>query len=230
MKKILIISTSYDEQKMIQETARILGQDPPEIKTTASLGQDAIWWKENLPEILVIRLPKDPYLQSQFFSKLRIHVPKECPLVLICDAILPGLMQISTIFPKVRIMKAPVDAAELFRGMEDLTQARPAGQQQASPRYLTNQRAVVYSSTSPENMEAVLKNLSATGAYFEAEKNSLGLKKEDLIRIQIVITGLRDYTFNCRVVWVRKLEGDRIGVGVGFVDEDTALEELLKGK
>ena len=97
---------------MIEEVARHHSVQPnsPEafqIETTASFGQDAFWWASQAPDLLVLSLPSEPLLQNYFFAKLRKVVPKSQSMILISAAITQDLIQISSEFARVRMLKSP---------------------------------------------------------------------------------------------------------------------------
>jgi len=215
---------------MIEE---VMAQHQPEtyqLETTGSFGQKPEWWAQNAPDALVIKLPADDFLQGFFFSKLKSDVPKAVSLLFICETVSAGLMQMTTHFQKVRIMKSPVEAFDLYRSLGDLLADYHPGKQQASPRYMTNQSIIVSSDSKKGQLEAKMGNLSISGAFFEVNQNTMGLANGDLIRIQIVIPGLKEYVFDAKIVWVRGNQPDQPqGFGCTFVDKDEVYENLLKG-
>jgi hypothetical protein len=229
LKRILIISTSLDEQKMLEE---VLNNQPTlkwSIETTGTFGQNAQWWDLNAPSLLIIRLPTDEFLQNFFFAKLRTDVSKKIPLLFICESITSVLMQLTTEYAKVRILKSPMDAFELFRTASDLLAEYEPGRQQASPRYMTNQKITVTSDFRPGKFEGVMRNLSISGAFFEADKNPMGVKNGDLVKIQIVVPGIKEYIFDAKIVWLQEISGKPVGFGCTFVDKEEVYEKLLKG-
>jgi hypothetical protein len=228
LKRVLIISTSSNEQDMLEEVNNT--QPTPWIlETIGSFGQNAEWWSKNAPDALILKLPTDEFLQNFFFSKLRADVGKHIPLLFVCETISASLMQTTTEFAKVRILKMPVNAFELFRTTGELLASYEPGHQQASPRYMTNQKVTVTSDFRTGKLQGTMKNLSISGAFFEAEKNAMGIKNGDLVRIQILVPGVKEYVFDAKIVWVRETEGMPIGFGCTFVDKDEVYKNLLKG-
>ena len=65
-----------------------------------------------------------------------------------------------------------------------------------------------------------LRNISNSGAYFESDENPLSLALEHLVKIQVAIPGIRDYCFEAKVVWVKRLELGGFGFGVTFTEEE----------
>lgn len=230
MKKVLIISTSYDEQKMIEEVASQQQSVSFQIETTGSFGQKPEWWAQQAPDVVLIKLPSDEFLQNFFFAKLKTDIPKTVSLLFICDSISAALMQMTTLFQKVRILKSPIESFDLFRALNELLADYEPGRQQASPRYMTNQAIIVSSDFKTGKLDALMKNLSISGAFFESKDNSMGLANGDLIRIQIIIPGMKEYVFDAKIVWVRANQpGQANGFGCTFIDKNEVYNNLLKG-
>jgi len=221
-KSILIISIDLKEQEMLEDYSKQMSASGkfqmPTVQTTGSFGQDAAWWSKNSPDLLIVNLPEEAFLQNQFLLKLKNDVPKTIPLLLTCDVISSGIMQMTSIFSKVRIVKTPLEHESFFRGLSDLFASFQPGRQQAAPRFPTNQVATVTKDDVATKMTVVLKNMSNSGAYFETKTNELNLAIGQLVSIQIQIAGVREYTFGAKVVWYKALENGEFGFGVTFTD------------
>lgn len=198
-----------------------------QVETTASFGQNAEWWNANRPTALIVHLPSDQQLQGYFFSKIKSDLPKDLPVLFVCEAVSSSLMQASTFLQKVRILKMPLEPQTLWKGILELL-ADFNTSKVVAHRYMTDQEAIVSSDFREGKMKARLKNLSVTGAYFEVENNLMSLKKEETVRLQVVISNIREYVFDCKIVWVKPLDAGT-GFGVTFLDKDDVLNNLFKG-
>ena len=223
-KAILIISVNLNEQLMIEDYSKQMKATSkfliPKIRTTASFGQEASWWEKNAPDILVVSLPEDSFLQSQFILKLRTDVPKHIPLLLTCEVITTGIMQLTTVFSKIRIVRGPEDAEKFFTGLHELFAQYSPGRQQVAPRFPTNQAGKLTRSDSSEEVPIILKNMSSTGLYFEVVNDPLELGINQTVKIQVEIPGIRDYAFEGKIIWRKNLELNRIGFGLRFLDKE----------
>lgn len=224
MKKVLIISTSFEEQRMIEEVMKASGPAQLTVETTASFGQEAAWWSTQGPDILVLQLPSDTLLQESFFTKLKKDVPKSQPIIFLCEGISSSLMMMSSHFSKVRMLKAPVNGFDLYRTVIDLIADYKEGQRQIHPRYLTDQPVEISSDYKPGRASASMKNLSMGGAYFEANVTGFSIESGDLVKLSILVgEPAKQYVFDAKVVWVKET-----GFGVTFIDRDEVYNNLLK--
>lgn len=228
MKRVLIISTSLEEQSKIEEVAQYHNPGGLTIETTASFAQDITYWTTQAPDVLILNIPDDSLLQGYFFTKLRKDVPTRQSIIFLCSSISQSVMQLSLHFSKVRMLKLPVDGFSLYRAMNDLLQEYQKGQNQIHPRYLTDQEIEIHSDYNDSKMMGTMKNLSLSGAYFEALEGTL-LSQGDFIKISI-LTGEppKQYIFDVRVVWSKKQESGAVGYGVTFVDKEEVYNHLLK--
>jgi len=229
LKRVLIISTSYDEQNKIEEVAQYHNPGGLVLETTASFAQDITFWTTQAPDVLVLHLPDDDLIQGFFFTKLRKDVPPTQAIVFLCSSISAAVMQLSTQFSKARMLKTPVDGFALYRALNDLLQKFKEGQKQIHPRYLTDQPVEIYSDQFDGKMQGVMKNLSLSGVYFESAGTEFDLKQGDLIKLSIFIgQPAKQYVFDVRIVWVKPQPNATIGYGVTFVDKDEVYNNLLK--
>lgn len=230
MKKVLIISTSLDEQKTIEEVAKHHNPDGLAIETTASFGQEAAWWIVNAPNVLVINIPEDDLLQGYFFTKLRKDIPTTQPLIILCSTISAPLMQLSQTFSKVRMIKTPYQGFFLYRTLIDLIKDYTPEQQQMQPRYLTNHPVEVLSDFAQGKVTADLKNLSLSGAYFESTSTEFPIKPGDFVKLSVALgQASKQYLFDAKVVWSRpQAEVGVVGYGVAFMDREEVYNNLLK--
>lgn len=199
--------------------------------TTASFGQEAVWWTQNSPDCLIICLPPDDLMQGYFLTKLRAEVPKALPLLLLSPNISSSLMQLSQIFSKVRLLKTPVEGLSVLRTIVDLTTPRSQGSQQIHPRYQTDQPIVVSSDFADGNLVGKMRNLSLSGAYFECGPQDLQFKSGDIVKVSVNMgKPPKEYLFDARIVWVKDLEGGLgQGYGITFVNKEEVYNHLLKG-
>ncbi|MFN7455068.1 MAG: PilZ domain-containing protein [Pseudobdellovibrionaceae bacterium] len=229
MKKVLIISTSFDEQKKLEEVAFNHDRDGFSFETTASFGQEPSYWLPQPPALVIIQLPDDDLLQSYYFTKLRSSVPITQPLLFLCSQVTVPLMQLSQSFDRVRMMKTPIDGFALYRAVVDNTKDYEPGKQQIHPRYLTDQKVEILSDFHPGKISGVMKNLSLTGAYIEADQLSFPVEPENFIKVSALIgTSMRSFIFDARVVWKKKQDHGMTGFGVMFVNRDDVYDNLMK--
>jgi len=231
LKRVLIISTSYDEQTKIEEVAQYHNPGGLVLETTATFAQDITYWTTQAPDVLILQLPDDDLTQGFFFTKLRKDVPPTQPIVFICSQISASLMQLSTQFSKVRMLKMPVDGFALYRAMNELLQKFKEGQKQIHPRYLTDQPVEIYSDQHQGKVQGAMKNLSLSGAYFESSETEFEMKVGDLIKLSILTgptSSSKQYVFDVRIVWVKTQSTGATGYGVTFVDKDEVYNNLLK--
>lgn len=229
MKRILIISTSYDEQTKIEEVAQYHNPGGLVLETTASFAQDITFWTTQAPDVLILHLPDDDLVQGYFFTKLRKDVPTTQPIVFLCSSISSPIMQLSQQYSKVRMLKTPVDGFALYRAANDLLLKFKEGQRQVHPRYLTDQLVEISSDHKPGTLRGQMKNLSLSGAYFESEGVDLVLESGDLVKMSILIgEPNKQYVFDVRIVWAKPQQSGATGYGVTFVDKEEVYNNLLK--
>jgi hypothetical protein len=229
LKRVLIISTSLEEQNKIQGIAQYQNPGALAIETTASFGQDITYWTTQAPDVLILQMPDDDLLQSYFFTKLRKDVSKNQPMIILCSTISSSLMQLSTEFSKVRMLKTPVEGFALYRGLIDLLADYKQGQRQVHPRYLTDQKIEIHSDFFDGRMTGQMKNLSLSGAYFESEDKTFEVQVGDFIKLSIFIgQPPKQYVFDVRVVWRKDQNSGAAGFGVTFVDKEEVYNHLLK--
>lgn len=230
MKKVLIVSTSTAEQRSMEEVAKYHDPNSIKIETTASFGQDSAWWRESAPDLLVVRLPEEELLQEYFFAKLKKDVPRGQPILFLTQNISSSLMQLSTVFGKIRMVKLPADPFILFRAVLDAVKEYEPGRQQVHPRFMTDHAVTVESQGASNQMKATMKNLSLSGAFFEAKASSPKLQPGELIKMFIQVgVPQKQYEFKAKVVWSKPMKDPGVqGYGVTFVDRDEIYENLLK--
>lgn len=229
MKKVLIISPHTHEQELLQSAALAHRPGDFSFEATTSFAQDVNYWTIQAPDVLVINIPDDDQLQGLYFAKIRKDLLKNQAIIFLCTSISPGLMQISQIFSKVRIMKAPLEKNSLFRAVIDLTAEFEDGRRQISPRYLTEQEIEIRSDLSDGRIRGVMKNLSVTGAYFETLEDGFEIKSGDFVRISVYAGApVKLYVFDVRIVWTKKTESGNKCFGCTFVNKDEVYNHLLK--
>lgn len=226
----MIISTSLNLQKQIEEVAQHHNPSGYSLETTASFGQDMTFWTTQAPDALIIDLPDDDSLQAHFFAKLRKDLPANQAILFLCPSISPSLIQLTSKFQKTRILKAPTESFSFYRALVDLTREYQNGQSQVHPRYLTDQAVEVSSDYVPGRMKAVMRNLSLSGAYIDTDSSDFELKVGDLAKLS-VFTGqsqVKQYVFDVKIVWSKKESSGLQGYGVTFVDKEEVYNQLLK--
>ncbi len=229
MKRVLVISTSQDDKKQLQEVVKAHEPGAFEFEVTASFGQDAEYWKARPPAVLVIQLPDDQMLQPYFVEKIKKDIPRFLPVIILCPQISQLLMQLSFSHSKLRFYKTPVNPYAIYRALLDLTKVYKEGERQIHPRYQTEQAVEITSDFVEGRMPAIMRNLSLTGAYFETESNSLNSQPEDLVKINIYLgESEKQYIFDVKIVWLKKQENGSLGFGVSFVNKEEVYNSLLK--
>lgn len=228
MGKVLIVSTSFDEQKKLEEVYVHHNSGQFSFETTASFGQDASWWALQAPTALVLVLPEDEQLLNFYFDKLTKDVPRSTKILFLANTISPGLMKVSGLFSRVRIIKLPVQSFFLYRSLVDLTTEYPAGRGQVHPRYLTDQSIQVTSDLRSKTTTGQMKNLSIGGMYFELNEQIPSFQTGDLVRVGIGLAGIRSYEFDAKVVWTRPSHNqEATGYGCTFLNRDQLFDTLL---
>ncbi len=227
MKTILIISSSLDEEKKIQD-AKLFKSDPDlNFVTSASFGQEANWWLENMPAVLIVCLPEDEAFHPYFLKKLTDDVPKNIPLVLSTPTLSPPIIHAGVHFDKFKILRTPFNGEEVYAAIHDYIHPRELGKQQAHQRYMVNQTALV--EIGEQVFSMVIRNLSLSGAFVEYEGNDAPVAPNDRITLKVQ-TGdaKKDYEFIARVVWARSLlaSGSGLCMGVTFIGTDPGTAQL----
>lgn len=229
MKKVLIISTSYDEKKQLQEVVRMHDPGSFEFEATASFGQEASFWSGRPPAVLILHLPDDENLQPYFIDKIKRDLPRFLPIIFLSPRISQILMQLSYSHSKLRFFKMPMDPVAVYRALIDLTKVYKEGERQIHPRYQTHQPVEVSSDFLDGRIPAIMKNLSVSGAYFETDSEEISFNSQDLARISVYLgESARQYVFDVRVIWSKKHENGLIGYGVTFIDKEEVYNSLLK--
>lgn len=217
---------------MVEEVARNHEQGSAfQFESTASFGQSPEFWEQTKIDLLVLRLPEDDLLQAAFFSRLRKDVPRHLPILVLSPAISQSLLQLSSVFTKVRMLKLPLNGFTLYRAILDITAVWEPGKQQVHPRYTTDQSVLIGLKGSGAKVPGVLRNLSVGGAFFESADQTLGLKPTDEIKIEINIPGHEalKYEFDARIVWMKDGPDGMTGYGCTFSDLDGVYQSLMKG-
>lgn len=201
-------------------------------ETTVSFGQPAHFWFQSPPQVLILNMPEEPSMQAFYFEKLRSDLPVNLRIIFLCSAMTQGLMEASTLFERVRLIKTPVTGFFLFRALIDITTDYPPNEQQIHPRYLTDQSIKLHLVNGGPTIEAQMKNLSIGGSYFEIQEVTPSFSVEDTIRMTVELAGVRGYQFDARIVWRKadiKVDGSKnvIGYGCAFLNKELVYDSLL---
>lgn len=217
---------------MVEEVARNHEQGSDfEFESTASFGQPPSFWEQTKIHVLVLRLPEDDLLQAAFFSRLRKDVPRQLPILILSPVISQPLLQLSSLFSKVRLLKLPLNGFTLYRALVDMTTTWEPGKQQVHPRYTTDQAISIRLKSGGPAVPGLLKNLSVGGAFFESRDQTLGLKPTDdiVIDIDLPVGEPAKYEFDARIVWMKDGPDGKVGYGCTFTDLDGVHKSLMKG-
>lgn len=228
MKRCLIISTSFVEQKILEEAQSNQGPLHLGFETTASFGQEINWWLVSGPDVLVINLPDERDLLELFYDKTRESVPRAMPIIFVADGVDPELMKLAGEFDRTRIIKKPLTGPFLYRAICDLaTDFGP--HRQTKPRYLTDQVVHISMTGKRETCAARMKNVSLGGFYIETDMDPYFLQVNTAINVRIDLGPGKVHEFRARIVWMKKLAAERtMGFGCQFVDPAGELNNLLK--
>ncbi len=226
LKKILIISTSTDEEKKIEEVSLHHKKDKLSVSTLATFAQDPGWWAENEPDALIVQMPDDLLIQGYFIEKMKTVIAREVPVLILCPQISADLMTLSSHFKKIRTIKTPVNPFFLFRAVIDLTTDYGQGKNQIHPRFATDLETVLRCAKKNISVIGKLKNLSMGGAYLESEGKGAALSSGDLVRMEISVTD-KKYEFDSRIVWAKELLELGMGYGLTFVTTDQVFDHLF---
>jgi hypothetical protein len=223
---VLIISTDLQDQTELLSIAQNHQEGGGfEFETTVSFGQEPSWWQDAKIGLLILDLPEENDLNEAFLRKLKNEVPRELPLIVVSSVVSDTLLELSQIFKKMRILKKPFQAALVYRAVLDTTAEWAPGRRQTQPRHSNYQTVLVSHKGAGQRGEALLRNLSVGGAYFEMEKNDLFLKPTDEITIEIELSGVSKYVFQARIIWSRPLSEGGVGYGCTFLDMDEAFQK-----
>lgn len=232
LKKVLFISTTKQEQLLVEEVAKNHDKGREFVfETTASFGQDRLIWAQVDISTLVIKIPDDEILAAFFMTKIRQDLPKTIPILLLSSQITQSLLALSAQFSKIRTLKTPADGFVIYRAILDISTDWKKGQQQIHPRYLTEQVITLTKFGETDPAGAVMRNLSVGGAYFESNDPVLKLKSQDLVKIHIEVSAEKVYEFDAQIVWIRPASkpGGVRGYGCTFLDADGVYQSLMKG-
>lgn len=235
MQKILIVSTSFSEQEQLEAIAQHHNPGGWTIQTTASFAQESSWWATNGPDLLIVELPADDLLQGYYFTKIRKDLPKSQKIIFLSPAISASLIQLSTEYSRVRLIKTPIDGYSFYKAVEDILKDWEPGKRQVHPRYLTDVNVEIRSDFKDGVNQGIMKNLSKSGAYFEVIKPEFPLEAGEFIHLAIPQSNGKQYLFDAKVVWAKKLESggsqsaSAFGYGVAFIDKEDVYMNLLKG-
>lgn len=230
MKKVIIVATSFDEHELLSGVAQHHAPGTYQFEVTASFGQTSEWWKEKNPDLVILSLPEEePYL-SFFTNKLKNETDRQLKMLWITKDISTELMQLSTQFEKVRIMKRPLEDFSFYRAMVDLTADYEEGKLQTHPRYVTDQDVKVQKKPSKEIFIMRMKNLSRGGSFLEAQNQNPGFVLGDILEIEIFLEALgREYKFEGEVVWRQEATNSKkLGLGIRFVQSSINKDVLEK--
>lgn len=91
-------------------------------------------------------------------------------------------------------------------------------------RYTTKEKASLEIYGRSGNIEADLRNLSATGACLEWSQDDVSLEKGDLVRMTVTLKALnREHNVNAEVVW---REGNK--TGLTFIRSEEVIEKMME--
>lgn len=232
MKNLLIIGSTTDEYDMLEKEMKARSITDIKINSTASFGQDINWWVQNKVDLVILNLPADIELQNFFLIKLKSgDVPKDIPFVILAYFLDSKILDLSSHFLALRILKSPVDGGTLFTTVNDLLTYREPDKTQGHPRFLTNEKVTVNFVSTLTDVEMTMKNLSKTGAYFETAKKLPQINGGDGITVTFHSSGTdKLHVLEAQIVWFKKISDSSsvTGMGVSFVSKNDLYNDLLK--
>jgi FixJ family two-component response regulator len=175
-------------------------------------------------------MPSDELGQQFMFAKLHSEIPKQLPILFLTETMTAELMHLSMQFQKVRFLKVPTDPLALYENVQDSLRTYRKGKQQLHPRFQTSTPASVEVLSTGIKLQALMKNLSMTGAYFEADVKEHRLKISDKVKIKIE-TGepAKVYFFEGKIVWTKLQKPPYFfGFGVVFFEREKSIEDVFK--
>lgn len=203
------------------------------VNTTASFGQDASWWLNQMYDLVVISLPPDNELQVYYLEKLYRDVPKKQPLLFLTSNVTTPLIKLSIKFPKVRIMKEPVTPTALHGMLENIFRPEIPGKTAIHPRYPTDKDVHVTCGYG-DKILGTMKNLSLSGAYLELFMHVDEINIGETVKLEIKIgvpAELKSY--QAKIIWKKDKSSDLsletvTGLGVCFINGEEFYNDLLK--
>ena len=224
------MSPSTAEQTLLEEESKLRIPNEYYFETTVSFGQNADWWKQANFDLIILVLPDDLQLQLFFVQKLKSgDVPKDLPFIFISKKITQEMLSLSSIFQRVRMIKAPVTGETMHQTMDALLIKRPPGKVQLHPRFITEQNVKAFFGDMKNPVQMQLRNLSKGGAYLEAHRDEVQLIRGDIIKVQFTLQNpTKEYNLDARVVWIKDLDGATLSMGVSFLGKEEVYNELLK--
>lgn len=224
--RVVVVSTSFAEQEGLEEINNNHESAQFVFETTSSFAQDSSFWAG--VDVLILNVPNDGMVQAAFLDKLKSQVGTKTRVIILAPQINPSLIQMSHHFPKVRLIKQPVEAYDLFRAVIDITTDYPIGQQQVHPRFLTDLHVDVVSDIKSLRKSCRVKNLSVSGAYFETEVTNPTFAKGDLVRMSIGLPHGKTYELDAKIVWTKSLSDlGQLGYGCTFLNKEQVYDQLL---
>lgn len=208
MNLILIISSSMDEQTSLEEAVKA---NPPKEKytftSTASFGQEASWWIDNRPDVLIISLPAEPEFQDLFLNKMRTDLPKDISLMVLTPEVTPDLLKLSKHFSNLRVIKGPLKGEALFKSVHDFIEYSAPDRRQVHQRHVVDIPCRIKVPGLDDMYEGRAKNISIGGVYVET-KVLLRLQAEDKVLLTFILGDVqKEYQMDARVVWIKGIHG-----------------------
>lgn len=203
------------------------------VTTTASFGQDPSWWLNQMYDLVMIVLPPDNELQVYYLEKLYRDVPKKQPLLFLTQSVTTPLIKLSIQFPKVRIMKEPVNATALHNMLQNIFRPEIPGKTAIHPRYPT-ERDIWIGCGYSDRVMGVMKNLSLSGACLDLFMMVDDINVGETIKLEVKI-GVPALVkcYQAKVVWKKDKSSDLslesiTTIGICFVNGEEFYNDLLK--
>ena len=229
MKRVLIVSITFDELHLLKRVHQKSRPYDIGFECTASFGQDANWWLVNGPDVFILSLPEDPHLIRFYFDRLINVVPKDIPIIFLCESISPGIMQVAPLFKTSRVIKLPVNETFLYRAVLDLSADTISGKKQTEPRFITDLEIVVEVPKKQDASICRMKNISQGGLYFETRYANPNFQPGTDLRIQIELPNKKIYELNAKIAWMKKLATEDVhGFGCSFKEEHSITSEIIR--
>ena len=226
---MLVISTSLDLQIEIEDLVSHHRFEKLFIQTSASFGQDRVFWETAGLQVVVLDLPDDVPMLVAFLKKMKTELPRQLPVVAVTPVVSDDFVGIGHHFDRIRVLKKPVTPLYLYRTIIDLTTDYGLGKKQVHPRYMTDQSVILACDYKNGAIRGVMKNVSLGGAYVESKDKSLELVPGDLLKMHVEVPEQKNYSLDVKVIWKKPVaENQSVGYGLTFITLDQAFDRLFR--
>lgn len=234
MKKVLIISQSFDLQTQLElALADVKVSDVDfverfELYTSGSFGQERSYWIASAFDLLIIDVPSSFPVTRYFIAKLKSEVPSAQPVLILTSEVDKDLMALNFDFVKFRLLKKPYEPEALIKIFKDQFRQFKSGAQ-VHARFTTNIAVVLTSPLYPGEVRGTMEDVSAGGARVIISKSTVSYQAGDLVTCNISLPS-RQYSLDGKVVWrTAGQSANDYSIGIQFLTRELSLDQLFKG-